>query len=302
LPASGLLRREYTTSVPPLAWIPGKIAAIAELIRAVRIVKAAYFVLLGAYLGGSSVRSVASVKVILGVTVVSTAMAFSYVVNDINDIEVDTISKPNRPIPSGRIAIPKAVRLAILLLVYTVGMSIYLGPVIFTFTLSVLLLGFLYSFYFKSTVLIGNIVVAAIVSSIAVFGSLLTNGPTDTTLIIASLSFLLLLQFEVIHTAADSVGDAQAGLTTTSIVLGLPKTARLCQLIASVYVMVSLFPWIDGSASCYYVLSQIFCVMLPLSIIIYFITIYPTVENFHFSEVVFDVIWVTAVIPAILIK
>ncbi|GHO78908.1 MFS transporter [Ktedonobacter sp. SOSP1-85] len=279
-----------------------KIIGFFTLIRLVRIIKAIPFVILGAYLGSNNWHDIFTIKIVSGVLVVSLTMAFSYIINDLRDIAVDAISKADRPLPSGKVTPQEARILAIIFSVCAICISITLGSLFALFTLCTISVSFSYSFRLKNTVLLGNITVAILVASIIIFGSLLTQGPGYKTWIIAILAFLLLFEYEIIHSAADKEGDIAAGLATTGTVLGTPQIIRLCQIIAATYVLFAILPWLLGLASFWYLLSMALGVILPLIGIVYIVTTKPTTSSFHSSEIFIEFLWVTGLIPIILLR
>jgi geranylgeranylglycerol-phosphate geranylgeranyltransferase len=275
---------------------------VIRLIRPARILTAVSFVAVMAALQADRWRDVWSSKVLLGIGVISLTMAFCYVINDYVDADVDAMCKPCRPLPSGRVSRPAAILLAILLALSALGLSMFLGSIFAVFTLSMQALGLLYSYRLKNTVLIGNVVIAGLVASLSLFGSLLTRGPTHITWLIALLVAPLILEYELVHSAVDRDGDAAAGLTTTATMLGLETTLRVCRIVAVVYTLLVALPWVLGIATAWYLLSAIVCVVAPLIGIMYSINSDSSTENLQRSQILVHLLCLTGLVPVVLLN
>jgi 4-hydroxybenzoate polyprenyltransferase len=86
-----------------------------------------------------------------------------YLLNDVFDIERDRLHpfKSKRPIAAGLIPIWFAVSLALVMIVITLPLAYQISPALFLATLAYLLLQLLYSSYFKTTILIDVMAIAA---------------------------------------------------------------------------------------------------------------------------------------------
>jgi 4-hydroxybenzoate polyprenyltransferase len=283
---------------------PGTGAAIRgmlTIVRPGRIAKALPFALLGAYLaGGHSARL--ALNLVSMLVVVSCIMAFGFIVNDCFDLPVDTLSKPGRPIPAGKLRLQWAIFLATLLVICAVLVSSSLGLAPSVFALVTIVLSYSYSRRFKNTVLWGNAVMALLVASIVMFGSLVAGTPTLADWTLCLLVFLNVLAFEVLHTASDREGDTLAGLTTTSTMLGVSSALRLFQLFIGLFIVIGIGAWIVGIASSAYLVSGIFCTILPLIGITLYVSRNPDNRALHLAERLMEIVWIVSLLPALLLR
>nr|WP_275587163.1 UbiA family prenyltransferase [Micromonospora terminaliae] len=188
--------------------------------------------LVGCYLGtgtmvGTPARSAAAAASI------AAAIAFANVVNDIADVDVDALGKPDRPLPAGRIssrgAHTAAAGAASLAMVSTVP----LGTTLIAVMAALLVVSFLYSARLKGTVLFGNVLVAACASSPLLFGAAAAGNVTGQVLCAALLAFEFMLAYEVLKTLADRAGDAAAGLRTLATATRFRTSTRTLVALAT---------------------------------------------------------------------
>lgn len=150
--------------------------------------------------------------------------------NDIVDVETDRVNRPDRPLPSGRVSL----RAATVLCGSLFGASVVLGAVVSVAHAAVLgamaLLLWLYNRWLKHLPLIGNVVVAGLVTASLPFARL--DGQWPSTLVVAML-FAFVLNFirEVIKDAEDTSGDGAVGSRTWAIVAGTSRVRRWVQAL-----------------------------------------------------------------------
>jgi geranylgeranylglycerol-phosphate geranylgeranyltransferase len=85
-----------------------------DLIRPVNCVMLGFAVIVGAFV--SKPPTIPTLQLALGFFTGFFMCAYSMAVNDIYDLEVDRVNRPDRPIPSGRITISQASKLALVML------------------------------------------------------------------------------------------------------------------------------------------------------------------------------------------
>jgi 4-hydroxybenzoate polyprenyltransferase len=160
------------------------------------------------------------------------------IINDIYDVETDSINKPNKVIIDKSISESKAFNLFIALNITGIGIGFYLSNLIdksgfsaiFIFISALL---YVYSTSLKQTVLIGNIIVSALIAmSIIIVGLFdllpaITPNNQHTQLITfkilldyALFAFMLNLLREILKDIEDIKGDTKAGMKTLPIVIG----------------------------------------------------------------------------------
>jgi 4-hydroxybenzoate polyprenyltransferase len=192
--------------------------------------------------------------------------ATGYIINDIYDIEIDKINKPDKVIVGKYISEKNALTLFIILNILGVGLGFYLSNgigksgffVIFIIASALL---YIYSSYLKQILLVGNIVVSLVVSlSILLVGIFeLLPAITETNRVAqitffeiildyAIFAFMINLVRELVKDIEDIDGDHKGGMQTLAIVLGRERANKI------VFAL-SLIPLI---AITYYVVTNLF--------------------------------------------
>jgi geranylgeranylglycerol-phosphate geranylgeranyltransferase len=188
------------------------------------------------------------VNVTTNLEILSAAFAASLItaggnaVNDLFDIDVDRINRPNRPLVSGALSVKQAK------IFYTITTS--LGLVlsarinIYSFLIAVVavFMIFLYSFKLKRSVFLGNLVVALAAGLTFIYAGVSVKDLPDIYPA-AVFAFLTNLIREIIKDAEDVKGDSQIGIrtiatshgTTVSTWLSISLTVILLLLIFGAY-------------------------------------------------------------------
>ncbi|WP_220594751.1 UbiA family prenyltransferase [Oscillochloris sp. ZM17-4] len=143
-----------------------RVASLAQITRYTNSIYAAVYTLVGSYLAGGAAAALAP-KSWGAAAVVGLVVAYGFVINDYVDVTVDGYSKPQRPIPAGRIARGAALGLALALASAALLLAAALGPDLGLFALGTTLLATLYSFALKGTVLWGNACMALLIGRAA---------------------------------------------------------------------------------------------------------------------------------------
>ena len=210
------------------------LADTAELVRIRACLAGGASALLGAFLAGGLPRLTES-RCIIASAAIATAVAAANVVNDIVDVRVDAASGRSRPLPAGRIPV-RAAQVAAAALATSallLGFSDGLAPGLEMAGL--LAVAIAYSYAFKSTVLVGNLLVAACASFPVIYGGAVAGPLTPAIWAACALSFLFILSYETLKTLRDRESDAAAGLRTLATVAAPRSSVRL--FVSSVVVL-----------------------------------------------------------------
>ncbi len=224
-------------------------ALLLQLMRFDRPLCAAALTLLGAWLAApASLSTLWSAPVLLAAGVVGLITAFGFVINDCCDLAVDTLGKPDRPLPSGRISHATAARFAWGLAGAGLLLALLLGRSAALFALGAIALSVAYSYRLKSTLLIGNATVAVLVGMVIVFGAVMAGGATPAAWLAAAMTVCYVTAQEVLFNLEDEAQDRAAGLRTTATRLGLKGTVRLLRGLLVLFMAVALLPVASGLA------------------------------------------------------
>lgn len=137
--------------------------------------------------------------------------------NDVADVAIDRINRPERPLPAGRISVRTAVLCAWLLAVAGLAFSFALGllPLMIACVAWAVLL--VYNRLLKRMPLIGNLAVAGLSSLLFVYVGAVVGG-WGGLLPAAGFAFLVHLARELAKDLEDRVGDAALGARTLAVI------------------------------------------------------------------------------------
>ena len=180
-------------------------------------------------------------------------LAGTMVFNDIQDVQVDGVNSPDRPIPSGKVTIRQAYGLSIALSALALISSLVLGILTFLTALVGLALMAYYNTLGKKTGLLGNVVVSFNVALPFFFGGLAVNSLRPLLFIFFLLAFLANTAREVAKGIADVAGDSSKGVMTIAVTQGPKRAAELAAAFFVVAVLLSVLgPIFDQRVSLFY--------------------------------------------------
>ena len=180
-------------------------------------------------------------------------LAGTMVFNDIQDVQVDRVNSPNRPIPSGKVTIRQASGLSVVFSAFALLSSLVLGILTFLTALVALALMAYYNTRGKKTGLLGNVVVSFNVALPFFFGGLVVNSLRPLLFIFFLLAFLANTAREVAKGIADVAGDSSKGIMTIAVTQGPKRAAELAAAFFVVAVLLSfLVPVLDQRVSMLY--------------------------------------------------
>lgn len=195
-----------------------------------------------------------------GLLVLSTVLiaAAGYVINDIFDQDTDNENKPDKVIVGKSISENKAYNIYALLNVSGVAIGFYLSNVImrpnfaaiFVLTAATL---YIYATSLKQMLLLGNIVVALLLSlSVVIIGIFdlfpATNAANQEVMATlfsilldyAIFAFMINLLREIVKDLEDFDGDFKQGMSTLAIALGVQKTTKLVFVLSFIPIIALL--------------------------------------------------------------
>ncbi len=200
--------------------------------------------------------------------------AYSMVVNDVYDLEVDRVNQPSRPLPSGKITSRGAIRLSVVLLLAglafsTLTRNIWALVIAGTYAF----LSWLYNVRAKKVGIYGNLIVASSLAIPFIYGGVIAGGGAlgSLLLIMALTSFFAGVGREVVKAIADTAGDTKRGVRSLAIAQGTGKAATAGAFLFALAVMTSWLPFLIGSANLFYsvgvVLPDLIFAYLAVSIL-----------------------------------
>ena len=218
-----------------------KFTAILKLIRPINAIITFVTVLVAAFICCSGKIPWFSV-LFASFTAVFT-LAAGNIINDIFDIEIDKINRPNRPLPSGKLSYKETIALYFIFLLLSLILSWYINLPAFIIVFATTLLLFLYSKYLKRIPLVGNLVVAFLTGLVFIYGGIAVANPV-AAIIPALFAFLINLIREVVKDMQDVEGDKKSGVNTFPIRYGFQKSRILILAVTVMLILYTLYPFI----------------------------------------------------------
>ncbi len=221
------------------------------------------------------------IRLLLLFIIIGFFMAAGNIFNDIIDIKTDVIDHPNRPLPRKMITISSAYYLLFVLILIGCIASLFINnmSLIFLYFLIIPLL-FLYPLYLKKIPLLGNIVVAFLISSVFIFSECVVLKSYTILIIPSLLIFGLSLIREIIKDIHDYEGDKQYGVSTLCVLLGRANTILITSILIIIFMVFLLWPYFSGYYDSNYLLSLIILIEIPLVIVVFLLNKNPNKKTF----------------------
>lgn len=148
-------------------------------------------------------------------------------INDVYDLDIDLVNRPERPLPSGAVSPETARRLWLVLTVFGIVIGWFISPVHGLVAVGAAVLLWAYSARLKRTLGWGNLAVAVVLGLAIFYGGLApASGNLVAVLIGALFAFFTTLAREGAKDIEDMEGDARFGARTLPLVWGVRPTAR----------------------------------------------------------------------------
>jgi geranylgeranylglycerol-phosphate geranylgeranyltransferase len=215
------------------------VISILSMLRPINLVITFITVIISSIICGASFISL---DIVLGALSLTGLAASGYILNDIFDIEIDKINRPNRALPSGIISLNEAKLYYLLILVISYIFAFFSGKPIIIFNTIIVLLLVLYSYKLKSIIIIGNIFVASVTASALILGGILTNN-IIASIIPAVFAFQVNLIREIIKDIEDIEGDKANNTITFAGKYGIEKSVGLVNLLIVLLIISTVIPF-----------------------------------------------------------
>ena len=185
----------------------------------------------------------AGYKLYLAILIAGLMTAGANIINDIYDIEIDRINKPQRPLPSGRVKPKEAWLYFALSYLISLLLSVFCGLAMFLVALLIGLLLIVYSAKLKRTVLWGNLSVSLATAVAFIYGAM-SVGYWQAGIIPAVFAFLFHLGREIIKDMQDLEGDLQHQSITFPAKFGSRRAILLVNFIFILLILLTFLPYI----------------------------------------------------------
>ncbi|MCI2228459.1 geranylgeranylglycerol-phosphate geranylgeranyltransferase [Polaribacter sp. MSW13] len=214
--------------------------------------------------------------------------AGGYIINDIFDVDADVINKPSKVLIGKPIAKKNAWFIYVIINLLGFILGTYISATTknseysFIFLATILLL-FLYSKYFKKTLLIGNLLVSVLLG-LVIFITVVFNEPqTHTSNLLEAISnlgtgihlFLIMITYivfsiltniirEIIKDIEDINGDLKIKAKTLPILLGRKRAAKVAFFFSSLLLVFLLIVLQSLKNDLIFLIYGIVCILIPL--------------------------------------
>ena len=221
-----------------------------DLMRPVNCAMIGFAVVIGAFV--SKPPSVNALQLGLGFLTGFFICAYSMGVNDVYDIEVDRVNRPDRPIPSGAVSIADATRLSYGVLAAGMACALLsLNPLAVAIAAAYAFLSWLYNSRAKKAGIAGNLIVASSLAIPFIYGGAVSGGSIGGSLLLmmALTAFFSGVGREVVKAMADVEGDAKRNVNSVARSRGMKPAAGVGALFFVLAVATSWVPLLTGLAN-----------------------------------------------------
>jgi len=192
--------------------------------------------------------------------------------NDLLDIEIDRINRPERVLVRGALSKRFTLWLTIILSILAIGISFLVSLSVSAVVLLAILLLLSYNFYLKKIPLAGNIVIALLGALTFITGGLAIDfemtwdfpGP----LIPAVFAFLLHLVREMLKDVEDISGDRLLKIKTLPQLIGVNRAVLLSLFLFFMLVILTFIPIFTGWFGRVYEVITVYIIDLPMLILL----------------------------------
>lgn len=210
------------------------------IIRPVNVVITFVSIILAGLICGGSLQQT---EIYLAAISASLTAAAGNVINDVFDIKIDRINRPDRPLASGKITKTPVLNYYLLINLAALSFAAMINAGALVVVLCSITLIFFYSYHFKKVILIGNIVVSCLTGLTFIFGGIAT-GNTKAAVIPAVFAFLANLVREIVKDMQDVKGDNKYGVVTLSRKYGKKRAVFVARLVSLFIILFTIVPFI----------------------------------------------------------
>ena len=242
-----------------------RLLEIVKLIRIVNCLLTMLGVALGAYmawLGDAYLAAILSAIAAFFVCAAGNAL------NDLSDINIDRINRPERVLVRGSISEKSASTIVVVFNVVAMAAAIAVNAAVTVIVAAAILLMVAYNLYLKKIPVLGNAVIALLGGLTFMVGGFAADRVMAVTLpgplIPAVLAFVLHLVREIVKDVEDIEGDRRMGIRTLPQVIGVRPSllAALCLFFG--FVILTYIPIFTGWFGLGYKIIAVYVIDLPM--------------------------------------
>jgi geranylgeranylglycerol-phosphate geranylgeranyltransferase len=242
---------------------------IVQLSRPLNVLIAGLSIFIAATL---SVKFSFQINVLYAILSTIFITASANIINDIYDIEIDKINKPKRILASESLSVSSAWLFYHIFNICGLLFAVLISQFMTAIAFVAIILLYLYSHYFKRTIILGNILVSFL-SGLAFICGALAVDDWKAGIFPAIFAFLFHFGREVIKDLEDLDGDLAHNAITFAGHFGKIKSIILININFLILIAVLIIPYVFNYYNIYYiyiVISGVMTVILFVSISLWF--------------------------------
>ena len=188
-------------------------------------------ILCGLYYSGYNLDEIN--EILKPIITVASISAGGYIINDYFDRDIDAINEPSKPIPSGKIEKNTALMASIVLFIFGLISSFFIGKLNLIIAFIWVLFAVLYAYILKRNGYgIESFIFGFVMGLTIIFGSIaVLKFLYVPALLLGGFMTLYMTAAHATGTLKDLEGDSKAGCKTITILLGKDKTRHLIILM-----------------------------------------------------------------------
>lgn len=185
-------------------------------------------------------------RLLMGSLAAMLVAAAGYSINDIVDIKIDIINKPDRPLSKGVISKQSAIIFTLILFLMGIFVSIFTFDWLsITIVLLAAYLCVRYSTDLKRVGFVGNLTVAFLTILLFSLGGVIV-GKYENLVVPTIFAFLIILSREIVKGIEDVPGDEAQNIKTLPLTIGIKKSLYLVVIMISIAILISPLPALFG--------------------------------------------------------
>ena len=230
-------------------------------------------------------------------------MALGNLTNDIVDQKADKINHPDRILVNNLLSFKNVKffqKILIVLIIIISSQFNYISMALIYFIILPCL--YLYNYYLKNIIFIGNVVVAFLLGVVFIFSETTLNSNISISVIPFILAFNLSVIREVIKDLQDYEGDLKHNINTLPVVFGREKTSQCLAIYIIFCSILFILPYACGFYGKLYLISLIFCIEIPLIYSVFLLLRLKTRPNFIRLSFLYKILSVLGLVVILLSK
>lgn len=200
--------------------------------------------------------------ILLGALITLLIMGGGNALNDYFDHEIDEISHPERPIPSGKLKRRHAFYFSAILFVLGILLSLFLNAAAFSIVIINTFFLMLYARYSKSLFIAGNFIIGVLTASVFIFSGAILSTINLEIIVLASSAFLVMTSREILKDIQDIAGDSELGARTLPIKIGVRKARSFSTLLILLAISMTYIPYALKTTNNFYLMGVVLTTLL----------------------------------------